>query len=97
MTYTRKDFLTAMTHPHNTPPGLAIIPPLIATGPLGLCYHCVTARKTDPARHVAEAITLAPVAVQIGDALGNIVGVQMVPVPHCMACLGGTGSRLITS
>jgi hypothetical protein len=95
--YTRKDFPTTMTHPQSTPSSLTIIPPLTATGPLGLCYHCVTARKTDPARHVAEAITLAPVAVQIGDALGNVVGVQMVPVPHCIACLGGTGSRLITS
>ena len=96
MNYTRKDFLTAMTHPHNTPAGLTIIPPLIATGPLGLCYHCCTARKTDPARTVNEAITMAPASVQIGDTLGNVIGVQMVALPHCMACLGGTGSRFIT-
>jgi hypothetical protein len=95
--YIRKDFLTAMTHPHNTPAGLAIIPPLAVTGPLGLCYHCCAARKTDPARAVSEAVCLAPVSVNIGDALGNVIGVAMVAVGHCMDCLGGTGSRLITS
>jgi hypothetical protein len=95
--YTRKDFLTAMTHPDNTPAGLTIIPPLAATGPLGLCYHCCAARKTDPARTVSEAICLAPVSVNIGDALGNVIGVAMVAVGHCMDCLGGTASRLITS
>ncbi len=72
-------------------------PPLTAPPGGWLCYHCVTARKQDPARMVNDAITLAPASVQIGDALGNIIGIQMVALPHCMACLGGTGSRLITS
>lgn len=70
--------------------------PLTATGPLGLCYQCVIARQKDPARPVAQAITLAPSAVQITGAIGQVIGVQMVALPHCQACLTGTSSRLIT-
>ncbi len=71
-------------------------PALTATGPLGLCYQCCTARKTDPATQVAEAITLAPASIQIGNELGQVIGIQMVALPHCLACLGGRESRLIT-
>jgi hypothetical protein len=61
------------------------------------CYHCCMAHKTDPARAVAEAVTLAPATVQIGNELGQVIGVQIVALPHCLACLsGGSGSRLIT-
>lgn len=77
-----------------TTPQIAVVPPLVATGPLGLCHPCVTARKTDPARQVAEAITLAPVSVQISDGIGQVIGVAMVALPHCYGCLGG-GSKLI--
>jgi hypothetical protein len=77
-------------------PSIYVHPPLTATGPLGLSYQCVVARKTDPARAVAEAITLAPAAVPIGDQLGQVIGVQIVALPHCMACLSGSGSKLIT-
>ena len=94
MSYTRKDFLTAMTHLQDS--RLEIVPPLTAPSAGWLCYHCVTARKQDPARNVADAITLAPTSVQITDMLGNVIGVQMVALPHCYDCLGGTGSRLLT-
>jgi hypothetical protein len=90
-----------MTSPRNAAPGespsIYVHPPLAAAGPLGLCYQCVVARKTDPARVVAEAITLAPTAVPIGDQLGQVIGMQIVALPHCLACLSGTGSRLITT
>jgi hypothetical protein len=76
-----------MTH-YTKPDGLHTVPPLIATGPLGLCYHCV-----------GEAITLAPTVVPISDQYGNQIGVQVIALPHCQACMtgtSGTGSRLIT-
>jgi len=79
------------------PDPLHIPPPLVATGPLGLCYQCCTTRAKDPAHQVSEAITLAPTSVQIGDALGNTIGIQIIALPHCMACLSGTGSKLITA
>lgn len=80
----------------NPAPRLITPAPLTATGPLGLCYHCVIARKSDPARAVSEAITLAPVSVQISDALGQPVGVAIVALPHCNACLAGGTSLLVT-
>jgi hypothetical protein len=75
---------------------LEVPPSLTATGPLGLCYQCVTQRIKDPARAVADAVTLAPTSVQIADAIGNVIGIQMVALPHCQACMSGTSSRLIT-
>jgi hypothetical protein len=83
-----------------TRPGpVTVVPPLRAAGPLGLCYQCIMARKADPARQVAEAVTLAPAKIDISDALGNVIGVAFVALPHCQRCLAGpgTGSRLITS
>jgi hypothetical protein len=79
-----------------TAAALEVPPPLTATGPLGCCYQCVTTRQKDPAKQVAQAITLAPTTVQITDAIGNVIGIQIVALPHCQACMSGTSSRLIT-
>ncbi len=97
LNYTRKDFLTAMTKFLDPEHSIQVVPPLTAPPGGWLCYHCVTARKQDSARVVNEAITLAPVSINISDAVGNVIGIAMVALPHCMPCLGGTGSRLLTS
>jgi len=88
-----------MTDHLNPAPSLTQPQHLIATGPLGLCYHCVTSHPAHPHKPVPEAITLAPAAVPITDQMGQVIGMQIVALPHCQACAttpGSGSSRLIT-